>query len=487
MAATVFQSDSLPATHRPGLAVLGAASAAGVAAAFLVPAGVLGFGFPVLILLTWLASRQVARASLIQPTLESQRLWIPILAFSCMLAVRDAAAIRFLNLCMVGLFAGILAIRSRPGILSKGTVFDYPLRAFAAWAVAVVDAVVLLANDIAWRVIPQNSHGRQLGAVLRGLLLATPLLIVFGALFASADAGFESMLTGISFDAETVTEQLVIGVACTWLTAGFLRRMFIGNPPPIQTGTEPKPAANRIGSMELTIVLGSLNLLFIAFVATQFRYFFGGAEVVRSTADLAVADFARRGFFELVAVTGLALPTLLGLHALIDPESPKMRRLYKGLAAVLVVLLTIVMLSAAMKMKLYMDAYNMTTLRLYVAATLVWLAIVFGWFAFTVLRDRESRFAWGGVVTLAAAIFGLNLLNPDGFVASWNLAHSDARKVDWSYLEGLSADAAPELIGASAARGNEIRERHRRRLAGTDWRSMNLSLIIASQSRVRNR
>jgi len=146
-----------------------------------------------------------------------------------------------------------------------------------------------------------------------------------------------------------------------------------------------------------------------------------------------------------------------------------------------------VMISAAMKMKLYMDAYNLTTLRLYVAATLVWLAIVFGWFAFTVLRDREQRFAWGGVMALASAVLGLNLLSPDAFVARWNLAHSDSRAVDWDYLEGLSADAAPILQLAPTDRLERIRERHSSRRANADWRSLNLSLFLASQSQVRNR
>ena len=487
MAATVIQqSDTLPVTHRPGLAVLGGASAVGIAASLLVPEGMLGFGFTLVVLLAWLASRQVAKASLVQPTRESQFLWIPILLFSALLAWRDAEELRFLNVAMGSLFVGILAVRSRPGLLSKGTVFDYPLRAFGAWAVAMLDALVLLANDISWRLIPQNAHGRHLGGALRGLLLATPLVIVFGTLFANADAGFEGMFRGIRLDGEAIVQQCVVGAGFAWMAAGFYRRIYIGKDYwPQSEAKTIKPG--RIGGIELAIVLGSLNALFLLFVATQFRHFFGGLEVLKSTQGLGIADFARRGFFELVAVTGLTLPTLLGLHALIDPESAGMRRLYKVLATGLVALLAVVMISAAMKMKLYMDAYNLTTLRLYVAATLVWLAIVFGWFAFTVLRDREQRFAWGGVMALASAVLGLNLLSPDAFVARWNLAHSDSRAVDWDYLEGLSADAAPILQLAPTDRLERIRERHSSRRANADWRSLNLSLFLASQSQVRNR
>ena len=69
MAATVVQqSDILPVTHRPGLAVLGATSAVGMAASLLVPAGLLGFGFPLVVLALWLVSRLVARVSDLRPS-----------------------------------------------------------------------------------------------------------------------------------------------------------------------------------------------------------------------------------------------------------------------------------------------------------------------------------------------------------------------------------------------------------------------------------
>jgi hypothetical protein len=488
MAATVIQqTEALPTTHRSGLAVLGAAAGIGATASLLIPIDAYGFGFPLVVLAAFIASRLLTKATATQPTPAAQWLWVPILLFSACLGWRDAESLRFLNLCMTAMFVGVLAIRCRPGILAKGTVFDYPLRAFGAWGVAMIDAILLVANDIAWRLIPQNSHGRMLGAMIRGMILAIPLLIVFGLLFASADAGFEGMFTGIRLDADTIVQQSFVGGVFAWLAAGFFRRIYITQTQtPDHSDIQPS-RDNVIGGTELSIVLGSLNVLFILFVASQARYFFGGAEVVQTTEGLGIAEFARRGFFELVAVTGLALPTLLGLHALIDPKSARMRRIYKVLASTLVALLAVVMVSAAMKMKLYMDAYNLTTLRLYVAACLGWLAVVFAWFAFTVLRDRESRFAWGGVVTLAAAVFSMNIFNPDGFVARWNVAHSQNRQVDWNYLSQLSADASPYFAGAPA----NVRKEHGERLAGRrahgDWRSRNLSLLTAPQFEVRNR
>ena len=60
-----------------------------------------------------------------------------------------------------------------------------------------------------------------------------------------------------------------------------------------------------LGIVELGIVLGLLDVLFLAFVLVQFRYLFGGAELVQVSATLTYAEYARRGFFELVAVAAL--------------------------------------------------------------------------------------------------------------------------------------------------------------------------------------
>lgn len=479
MAAPAIVAPETPVVHRAALSVLVGAGLVGLVAALLVPSGPLGIGFT----LTTLASLGVygllAKFSFVRPQSKANILWVGIVLFALLLAGRDSSTIRFLNLLAMALFAGILAIRARPSIISKGSVYDYPFRALGAWFVAFIDTFNLLLNDIAWRLIPQSGHGKHVAASVRGLLLATPLVLLFGVLFASADANFEQLLSNLfTFDVETLVVQGFIGFVFFWFTAGLFRRIYIGQPevkaPP--SAVNPPPS---LGLLEISIVLGSLNLLFILFVATQWPYFFGGSETLRATSDLSVAEFARRGFFELVAVTALALPTLLGLHALIDPESVRLKRVYKVLASVLLLLLTVVMLSAALKMKLYLETFQLSTLRLYVAAALVWLGLVFGWFCLTVLRERANRFAWGGLMLFAGMVVGLNLLNPDALVARWNL--QAGKNIDWAYLRTLSADAAPvlrqHLDRAPATERDQLVEHLNSFRESDDWRSLNFAKL----------
>src|SRR5206468_563436 len=97
------------------------------------------------------------------------------------------------------------------------------------------------------------------------------------------------------------------------------------------------------GVTEVAVVLGLLNALFLAFVLVQVRYFFGGAALVQVTRGLTCADYARRGFFELVAVTALVLPVLLAAHWLLPKESTGPQRLFRVLAGSLVAMLFVIM------------------------------------------------------------------------------------------------------------------------------------------------
>src|SRR5207249_11136508 len=75
-----------------------------------------------------------------------------------------------------------------------------------------------------------------------------------------------------------------------------------------------------LGAVEVGVVLGLLDALFLGFVCVQVRYLFGGAAWVTATGGLTYAEYARRGFFELSWATALALPLLLTLHWLLRAD-----------------------------------------------------------------------------------------------------------------------------------------------------------------------
>jgi hypothetical protein len=78
-----------------------------------------------------------------------------------------------------------------------------------------------------------------------------------------------------------------------------------------------------------------------------------------------------------------------------------------------------------------------------------WLAVIFVWFAITVLRGRRERFAIGAVGAGFLTIGALMVANPDRLIARVNVEQALAgRAFDAFYAASLSADAMPELISS---------------------------------------
>ena len=264
-----------------------------------------------------------------------------------------------------------------------------------------------------------------------------------------------------------------------WVSAGLLRE-YIFEPDPLALEIEPK---RRLGGTELTVVLAPPSLLFLAFVLVQLRYLFGGESVVEARTSLTYAEYARHGFFELVAVAALVLPLLLLADWMRRRDRGRQDILFRVLTGALIVLLFVVMASALQRMRLYQREYGLTELRFYVTGAMIWLAVVFAWAAATVLRGRRELFAVGALVSGFAAIFAVNVVNPDALIARTNL---DRPRLDLPYLMNLSDDATPELVKALPTLEPRLREQLAAELASrrrgeSDWRTWNWSRHRAQQ------
>ena len=200
-------------------------------------------------------------------------------------------------------------------------------------------------------------------------------------------------------------------------------------------------------------MLAVVDLLFLAFVAVQFRYLFGGAELVRELTGLSYAEYARRGFFELVAVAALSLPLLLLADWSLDQRDAVRVRRFRQLAGLMLLLLDVMLASALFRMRLYTAEYGLTELRFYTTAFMGWLVLVFGWFVATVLRGRRERFGTGALLAGWLLLAGLNLANPDAIIARVNLERAAlGRPLDGS----LRGRAQRRRAAGAAARAGEV-------------------------------
>jgi hypothetical protein len=132
-------------------------------------------------------------------------------------------------------------------------------------------------------------------------------------------------------------------------------------------------------------------------------------------------------------------------------------------------------------MGLYVRAYGLTEDRLYGMAVMLWIGAMIAVLARTVLMGRTRGAGFGSVVAAAVLLAALNLVNPQGLIARYNLAHPGPQGADVAHLARLGGDAVPVLasrleeVGATE-RCTLVREIVRR--YGTpagDWRGWNLA------------
>jgi hypothetical protein len=497
-------SSRLPALPQPAVArrALGASLALGALADALLRAQPLGLNLVVLTTALLVALAALARRRERPITLGAALLGGLALLFAVAPAWRDAPALAMLALlalCTVLCALAAAVLHGGALALDHAGPLAYVGGAIATGARVALGAPTLASRAVETAPIAAPATLAGVGTLARGGLLAAPVLLVFGALLVSADPAFARLVDALfAWNGGVALEHVAVTIVAAWFAGGYLYAALLAPAAPDGLAAPAgllRDALRRagVGVREVTVAIGLVDALLLTFGALQMGWLFGGARALAS-AGTTVAEYARRGFFELVAVAALALPLLLLAHGIAeqsaqDAAARRARRRFQLVAGVLVALMLVLLLSAADRMRLYLDAFGLTTARFYASAIMGWLGVVFAWAGATLLRGRAAPFALGTLVSAWAWVLLLHAVNPEARVVAVNAARA-ARglALDAEYLAGLGADAAPALAAHSAALlASQSDPRTRCRLAYTfheaarqadragDWRGWNLS------------
>ena len=305
--------------------------------------------------------------------------------------------------------------------------------------------------------------------VLVGAAVAIALLAVALPLLISADSVFESIFAR-GYDA--LAELLVPG-------EGTLRVLYalVALPPLLGllwgfSRLQRRPDARETGIAEafgnafrpltMAIALGALDALYLLFCAVQFVYLFGGAESAAMAGGF--AEYARSGFFQLVAV--VAVNVVVGLVAVrfalshaasagdpasgstdVDTRSRREALAVRMLVMMLIALSLVIVVSAWWRMSLYVGAYGLTILRCLTYLGMVLAVILLATLALKAFRPQTAFFR---TLLLAGVALWLafNIANVDARIADYNVDNyiaGNLEQIDAVYLNTLSPDADDAL------------------------------------------
>jgi hypothetical protein len=360
-----------------------------------------------------------------------------VLAGLCTLPVVLLAANWVGVLCLLAgataLIAGVTRPRRFPEFLLAGL----------CWPLAGL-------RDLPWlgRTLRSATGRDRAPRVLVTVSLSALVVLVFGLLFVSADAivasWVDTVLPDISIDTIVFRVFVAVAIAGPTLAAAYLAL----RPPHVQVWGVPA-GATAAHRWEWLVPVLLVDAVFALFVAAQLSVFFGGHAYVQRTTGLTYADYVHQGFGQLTVAT---LLTLLVIGAASHWAGDQLAdRVWLRVSLGTLCALTLVVVGSALyRMHLYQEAYGFTRLRLLVDVFEGWLGLV------VVAVAVAGVVRWGvwlprfALATGVAALLGLAAINPDAWIARHNLdRYAETGRVDWFYLQSLSADAVPAFTGRS--------------------------------------
>jgi len=279
--------------------------------------------------------------------------------------------------------------------------------------------------------------------VAKGIAVTVPCLFILIVMLSSADLvfleGTKNFFNNIwhLLDSEMVYK-LIYGIAIGLYLFGF---MYIAYNPEDGAQTHETKASTKDLAI-LNALLISVLVVYTLFVFIQFRYLFAGAQLPYG---LSYAEYARRGFFELLFLSGFNIMLILvavRLTRLRDGLGPKIAEyLCHYLCVVTIILLT----SSFYRLWLYSADFGLTRLRLLVFGFLIFEAVGL---LITFLYIQKPKFNIVAVYLSLGLVYYLllNLVPIDAVIAKNQVDRYFAdHKQGISYIMTLSPDAAPQI------------------------------------------
>lgn len=299
-----------------------------------------------------------------------------------------------------------------------------------------------------------KSGGGKIFYVIVGLAAVFPLFLLVFFLLYSADAVFRE-ITRKMLEIVTPADMVLVPLTIVFmfLAVYCMLSYFCKKSIPEDV------ADTRRGEPVLAITVTSvLTLLYLVFSVIQILYLFLGR--MQLPAEYTYAEYAREGFFQLLAVSILNL-----IIVLVSLNYFKESKVLKGILTAMSFCTFIMIASSGVRMMIYIQYYYLTFLRIFVLWSLAVLAILFAGVIVSIFREGFPLFSFSAKVVTVCFLL-LSFSQPDYLIAKINIANMPGQEThpffkgepyqDYDYLSTLSADAAPVLIPYLAKQGYDM-------------------------------
>ena len=308
------------------------------------------------------------------------------------------------------------------------------------------------------RMTDNSSKNRILPKVVIGILISIPLLAIILWLLSSADIVFKNIF--ISIPLLKIFKHFLIIISVSVYAICFLwvlLKAFGERKKSADGDVSTDNIANTEGAsyakiqwklfldpVILLTILILVNVIYALFSFIQFRYLFGGSSFVLPS-SFTYAEYARRGFAELVIVTIINFGILIFGITFVKKDNKKIFATIRSFLTLLIIFTFILLISAFYRMLVYEQAYGFTYLRIFVQAFMIMLFFLFVINIIYIWYQKLALIKTYFIISIAIYII-MNFANVDKIIADNNInRYLKTGQIDMVYLKGLSYDAVPEM------------------------------------------
>ncbi|MFA6132084.1 MAG: DUF4153 domain-containing protein [Patescibacteria group bacterium] len=287
--------------------------------------------------------------------------------------------------------------------------------------------------------------GTKGSAIVRGCLVALPILIIFSLLFVSSDLMLQIKTQNIQiwlsnvFGPYNIVAHLFFVVLFTLfflivLAATFWKRLNFSLPKITESHSR----------IESAVILLTSNALFLFFLVFQGYYLFGGQKAFASIENLTYSEYAVAGFNQLAVVATLVLLLILTLRHFHGSEI-KMKLVSFTEFGLLVQTIAL-LISAWIRLQMYVGEYGFTPARLFGFWFFLSSALLAALLGVHIARSlSQAKFISQALVFMGCAMLIFTACAPDALTVRLNIARAEQTgKLDpFPLFDQLSAEAFP--------------------------------------------
>ncbi len=388
----------------------------------------------------------------IQPAKKTLLLLVPYFFFSIVTFVRREPITVSLAYTFSLLSASLFASSYLGGRWINYNLADYFARTLRLlFSMGAQIPQIISENKEEVSQLKTRANLKTLKPVLRGVLIAVPILLILAALLSSADMVFSTKLKD-ALDIFSLEDgfnkllRLFIILSVAYLVSGAYLHAGIKSTDENLVGVERPILKPKLGFTETTIVLGNVIVLFLFFVIIQFQYFFGGEENI-GIEGFSYSEYARKGFSELLIVAFISLMLVIGFRLITNLNSLARKRFYSVFSIVMVSEVMVILASSYQRLMLAIGWHSYSRLRVYPRVFIPWLAILFITVVILGMFEKERYYTFSALLASFGFALTLFVMNVDASIIHFNVGRvSEGGRLSVHYFSTLTMDAVPALV-----------------------------------------